>query len=231
MKESKLELEGIDVIELGKYITVTATKEEVKKDKLEEVLPIMVRKRSMRQIAGKKSMSGFQQPARLPTTRELRSMLALAFKKATLATLSRHVYTFDGKTFIQGKGGSIGSELTGELARLYMLLWDRKYLDRLKSLGIKVILYKRYVDDVIIITERVKETYTFNGKSMVRKAEHVQEGRMGSNSDYTENTHTLETLAAIANTLDKDIVMEPDVGENHGDNKIPVLDLVMWMEG
>ncbi len=47
----------------------------------------------------------------------------------------------------------------------------------------------------------------------------------------TNNKHTLDTLASIANTLDKDIVMEPDVGENHDDDKLPVLDLAMWMEG
>ena len=174
-------------------------------------------------------MNGFEQPARHPSSRELRSMVALAFKRATIATLSRHVYTFNGKTLIQGKGGSIGSELTGELARLYMLLWDKKYLEKLKSLGIRVIMYKRYVDDVVIVTEKVKEGYRFDGKSMV-KAEDVPEGWNVSYPEHSDNKHTLDVLADIANTLDNDIVMEPDVGENHDNDKLPVLDLAMWME-
>ena len=99
-------------------------------------------------------------------------------------------------------------------------------MERLKSLGIRVIMYKRYIDDVIIDTERIKEAYIY----IVKKTENVPEGRI-RNSDQTDNKHTLETLAEIDNTSKKDIVMHPDMGENHGDNRLNVLDLAKWMEG
>ena len=38
-------------------------------------------------------------------------------------------------------------EITGILARLVMLWWDGKFLDRLKQYGISLELYFRYVDD------------------------------------------------------------------------------------
>ena len=161
----------------------------------------------MRELAGKRSMSGFETPARLPTGRENRCMLAIDMKKAMIANLSGHVYTFDGKTFIQGKGGgSIGSEFTGELARLYMLLWDKRFLERLKNIGIRVSLYKRYVDDFIIVMEKVMKEFMFKGKSMVKREE--------NDTEEEENKHTLNIVSEIANTMDKDIVMEPDVGED-----------------
>ena len=52
---------------------------------------------------------------------------------------------------MQSDGGSIGSDLTGKVARVYMLLWDDRLLSKCKSLGISLDLYSRCVDDQIIV--------------------------------------------------------------------------------
>ena len=44
-------------------------------------------------------------------------------------------------------GGPIGLDFTGVLARMVMLWWDNEYLAKLSELGIKMEMYKRYVDD------------------------------------------------------------------------------------
>ena len=43
----------------------------------------------------------------------------------------------------------IGSDLTGEISRLVMSLWDIKFLDKLKRTGICVDTYKQYVDNQV----------------------------------------------------------------------------------
>eukprot|EP00794_Sanderia_malayensis_P005665 gene5665-6361_t len=49
---------------------------------------------------------------------------------------------------IQMKGKAIGFELTGNVAQLFMMLWDRMFTSRLSELGIIERLCKRYVDDI-----------------------------------------------------------------------------------
>ena len=42
-----------------------------------------------------------------------------------------HMYQMSGKVFLQSDGGLIGLELSGAMARVVMLLWDRELLQRL----------------------------------------------------------------------------------------------------
>ena len=56
---------------------------------------------------------------------------------------------FGGNIYVQNDGGAIGSDLTGEIARLVMAVWDTKFLKILKNTGIYIDMYKRYVDDQI----------------------------------------------------------------------------------
>ena len=56
-------------------------------------------------------------------------------------------YQIGGEIKRQSDGGSIGVDLTNEVCCLNMVKWDRKYLKKLKKLGIKMIIFKRFVDD------------------------------------------------------------------------------------
>ena len=51
----------------------------------------------------------------------------------------------------QAKGGAIGLELTGVLAQIFMVWWDREFTARVERLGIPLYMYKRYVDDINVI--------------------------------------------------------------------------------
>ena len=46
--------------------------------------------------------------------------------------------------------------LTGTIAQVFMLWWDGKFKERLLEFGVKVLLYKRYVDDINICTIEVE---------------------------------------------------------------------------
>ena len=78
-------------------------------------------------------------------------MISLAIEAGIIAVMSHHVYTFNGKIYLQTEGGPIGLELSGAIARVFMLVWDRKLLTALNKatqhLDWDLYLYLRYVDD------------------------------------------------------------------------------------
>ena len=77
--------------------------------------------------------------------------MALALEVGVKATMLGHMYQIDGKVYLQTDGGPIGLELSGALARVIMLLWDRELLHRLDRAAADtswdLYTYMRYVDD------------------------------------------------------------------------------------
>ena len=79
----------------------------------------------------------FMKPERTPNEAEKRNMLAKSAEIMIIASLESHVYKFGNELRRQTKGGPIGLALTGEIADCFMLRWDIKFLEKLKSLGIE----------------------------------------------------------------------------------------------
>ena len=48
-------------------------------------------------------------------------MIAYAIEIGIKMVMRNHLYKFNGEVFIQGEGGPIGLELTGAIARVFML--------------------------------------------------------------------------------------------------------------
>ena len=84
----------------------------------------------------------------VPDKREHCLMLTEALKIGMTVVMSKHVYIFDGKMHHQQSGGSIGLELTGNIAQVFMIWWDCAFKSRLSDTGILVRLNKRYVDNI-----------------------------------------------------------------------------------
>ena len=62
--------------------------------------------------------------------------------------MKNHCYQFDGKLYQQQAGAPIGLKLSGILARLVMLKFDKLYIEKLRNLKIDIVLYQRYIDDL-----------------------------------------------------------------------------------
>ena len=62
-------------------------------------------------------------------------------------TMNLHDYVFDGKIIRQKEGGSIGLDLTGVIADIYMCHCDELFLQKLSANNINTKLYERYKDD------------------------------------------------------------------------------------
>ena len=68
------------------------------------------------------------------------------------------------KSVVQTEGGSIGSNLTREIARVYMIQWDQRLIRKCKDLGLSMDIYSRYVDDQIIVMRAVGKGWTYYSK-------------------------------------------------------------------
>ena len=61
--------------------------------------------------------------------------------------MKNHCFKFKGQLYRQEKGGSIGLDLTGVIAEIYMSWWDGQLAIRLREHRIYILFYTRYVDD------------------------------------------------------------------------------------
>ena len=86
-----------------------------------------------------------------PDKATTKRMLAEALNIAVQFTMKNHLYQFDGKVMRQKRGGPIGLGLTGDVAQIFMVWWDQQMIKKLEANGMRVLLYLRYVDDIIVV--------------------------------------------------------------------------------
>ena len=97
-------------------------------------------------------------------------MLREALRVALTLIMKNHVYTFDNEIRKQTRGGPIGLKLTGVLAQIFMIWWDKEFAARLDEMSIVVRMNKRYaVDDINLAVQstppgmRFKNGQTYRG--------------------------------------------------------------------
>ena len=79
----------------------------------------------------------------------------MALKRLINISMKNHIYEFKNKSRLQSEGGATGYDETGELADLYMLWWDLKFIEKLKHLNIFIDLFARFKDDCNVISEGI----------------------------------------------------------------------------
>ena len=75
-----------------------------------------------------------------------RKMLVEAVRIVLRKLLETHTYDFAGEIRRQRAGGAIGMELTGVIAQVFMVWWDRQLTTKLEEVNIHFKLHERYVD-------------------------------------------------------------------------------------
>ena len=148
----------VDIHQLGLYLLLVLGKKELKKQGLALVCP--TRKATAgtecgittAEVMGGPDCESKHNPAkRRPTAGQRRKMISLALDAGIIAVMTHHVYSYNDKTRLQTERGPIGLELSGAVARVFMLLWDRKLLKALHRATLHLqwdlFMYLSYVDD------------------------------------------------------------------------------------
>ena len=83
-----------------------------------------------------------------------------------------------------------------------MLNWDDIYRRKLKKLGIKSVLYARYVDDVVSALHNINKGWTYNIKK-----DRMEYTKLLEESDTrSAEIRTAEVMVMIANSIDSNIL-------------------------
>ena len=160
-------------------------------------------------------------PTEIPNEAKQRLMLTEALKIVLSVIMKNHIYNFNNEMRRQKEGGAIGMDITGELAKVFMVWWDKQFLQKLRSLGIDPSLYKRYVDDINVSTDEIEEGVTYESGALVR----IQDG---VESEAEPDVRTFNAIRDIGNELHSSIQLTRDVPSEHTDKKVPILDLKCW---
>ena len=141
-------------------------------------------------------------------------------------TPKNHIYRFGEELRKQKDGEPIGVELTGALADLFMLYWDRKFLTKLDKMNIKVKGYKRFKDDTNIMVRPVDRTKKFEEGQLILKT--VDERKNERNLDDDEVT--MKVIKDVADSIEEMIETEVDFPSNRKNQyrKMPILDIKVW---
>ena len=107
-----------------------------------------------------------------------------------------------------------------------MLLFDKRFLVLLKSLGLVVLLYLRYVDDISVVMPPIKPGWFYSREhnSLRFDPEHEYAQMPG-------DKRTMLVLRDIANTVDPNLSFTVDCPSMNQNGRLPILDLQFWVEG
>jgi hypothetical protein len=224
---STMDINNVDWAEVGKYLAVMMTEEEIDQEGLSYVIPkrrgIRLRKITINYLQLKKNKDKWL-PARSPGVRQKRKILSLTVSYGVYTALSNHTYCLGDQMYRQVSGGPIGLQLTGAASRAYMMRWDRQYLDKVKRSGISMMMYERYVDDSDQTAVVPPPGTVFN--------EQTKEVEVDENlaiTDENEEARLARVLKHIANDVNGDIVMVEDHPAKNENNRMAVLDMNVWM--
>ena len=101
------------------------------------------------------------------TNEKKRKMISTALKVALKFLMKKHVYNLNNQMRKQQEGGAIGLELTGLLTRIYMIWWERQFLQTCRDNQVGPELYKRYVDDSNLLSRLVEPGKTYKSNEIV----------------------------------------------------------------
>ncbi|KAL8613584.1 hypothetical protein ACOMHN_022003 [Nucella lapillus] len=234
-RESQFEIEGIDYREVGLYLAISKTERELENLGLLEFCPRRKTKLGRPPvITGKATTSSkdeeryrpWKLPNKVPNKDVKKTMMSEALRVAIEYIMKNHVYKFNNTVKKQSQGGPIGLELTGELAAIFMMWWDRELLRRVHMLGLEVALYKRYVDDINLVVKTPREK-----KKLAKSRNGDYRLEMDHNPPETrDDVSYVSIVQEVGNGIHPSIQLEMDCPSLHNDQKLPLLDIKVWIE-
>ena len=234
LHESTVTIEGVDYKELALYLSLNYSDEQLQQLGLDNVCPKRRSNRGQRPImtgCGMESnANGRHQPWIFPDLSEIteetkRKMLVEAMRIVLKTLMETHVYEFVEEIRRQRKGGAIGMEITGVVAQIFMVWWDRELRRRLEEVNIRLKMHERYVDDSNILTKQTEVGARYDGVKLVITEESIQEDQ-----GIPEDERTMKLIQSIAHHIHPSIKVTIDYSSKNQDNKVVMLDLKMWIK-
>ena len=218
LQDTTVQFENVNFTELARYLPLTIDGKDLENSGLMEV--VMTRKTH---LGRKPKVTGYEMtkewdednsiwrpPERDPTDDEKRMMIALAVSEEVRFVMKNHLFKFRETIFRQNDGGSIGSELTGVVAKTRVIRFIRKLWQALENNGVDAKIIKAFVDDLFLAVKSVQ--------------------RREDDSDHVlDDELTAQAVMQIANQIEDDIQLTFDAPSLNPDLRMPVLDMKLWV--
>ena len=150
---------------------------------------------------------------------EERKMIAKVIEIMAIVGMENNVYKFGNILRKQKSGGPIGLALTGDIADCYLIEWDKKFIKKAKYLGLDLILYKRFKDDIFIIAEVIEKGSRLEEGHIV-----IDMNKKKADLDRNEDDVTMEIVVDVEESIDGMIKFTYEIPDNKL-GKLAVLDV------
>ena len=209
-------IEGLQWTEIALYLRYQLNDDEITEYRLNNYCPTRFTEvgrppifvRSGSEIDFEKRMGPWVFKNIHPNDEEKKRMFSIAIRIMICTAMKLHDYVFAGKIIRQKGGGSIGLDLTGVISDIYMCHWDKILISILQEQNIEIKLYKRYKDDINIILNNTHDEML--GKQELEDA-------------------TIKFIKQKSDSIHKSIIVTGDIPSNYEDNRLPILDLKVWI--
>ena len=150
VRKSNVKFSAINYSFLIIYLVLTLGSDQMQRLGLGKVIPKNKGKEKIRSLAASQNRNlenwDFENVKLDDTVR--RNLVALMLHVMVLLLTSTTCYRFGGKIYKQTDGLGIGLRASAAIARLVMVTWDQTWGALQRRLGLVVLLFCRYVDDV-----------------------------------------------------------------------------------
>lgn len=160
-------------------------------------------------------------------------MFAMATVAGVMGVMSNHTYRYRQQTRLQHDGGSIGNQLAGEVADVVMAWWTGVFLGLAATataaiMPAFILESGLYIDDdnLFYFIPPLGTRWNDEQKMMLIDQDKVEEDR-----NCQDDVRTMREVTRMANSICPIIQMTSDCPGNYGDQKMPLLDLKVWMSG
>ena len=106
-----------------------------------------------------------------------------------------------------------------------MIWWERVFKSKLNELNIVHNLLERYIDDINFVTDAMDPGTDYEDGKLVIKSETISK-----DIDVPADIRTMKVIKKVTNGVHDMIKFTVDAPSNHGDKKMPVLDVKVWMD-
>ena len=229
-EKSAITIDGVDYEEMGLYLAYNRSTQEMEEAGISECCPKRRYNRRPPEIqgAGIKSekrdrFAPWVERAQQPDEWQKRRLITESLKVAMNYIMKNHVYLFGNEIKKQSQGGPIGLQLTGTLAQVFMVWWDKQFDEKMTKLNIEVPLRKRYVDDINMCAFQIEPGTRFENGQLMRG--------VPDEDELEEDARVFEILKSVGDSIHESIQLEVDYPSKHTDRKVPILDVKVFVEG
>ena len=232
-EQSDVEVKEVNYKELSLYLSLNKTDAELQNMGIYEYCPKRRSNRGPRpNITGcgmiEKEEDRYR-PWVFPDTEDMdatikRKLLTEALRIVLLTLLRTHTYEFAGSLKLQKEGGPIGMEITGVVAQVFMVWWDRQLTERMNQINFKLKMHQRYVDDTNVVAKQTAIGARYDGERLV-----INETTIAEDEAVPPDKRTMQLLQKVASYIHPSIRLTIDYPSKHANGKVPMLDLNMWI--